>query len=80
MKLIQLDNAARELYDLGDDPLELANVVGERPSDTAALNFRLNQLTSQVEQQRDSLTAGMSIAAEVDEHLLQRLRGLGYIE
>jgi arylsulfatase A-like enzyme len=80
LKLVQVDNAARELYDLQADPLELENVARERPSDTAALNFRLNQLANQVERQRDTLTAGMSIEAEADERLLQRLRGLGYIE
>ena len=79
-KLIQLENAARELYDLQADPLELANLLDDRPAATATLNFRLNQLTSQVERQRDNLTTGMAVDAEVDEHLLQRLRGLGYIE
>lgn len=80
LKLIQVDGRPDELFDLDADPAELVSLTAEKPDTVTALNNQLNWLTSQVELQRDSLAAGSHLAPETDEHVLQRLRGLGYIE
>jgi hypothetical protein len=77
-KLIQIDDDPAELFDLASDPLELANVLAERPSLAPLLNQQINQMTQKAEIQREHLTTGDTI--EMDESLLQQLRGLGYIE
>jgi hypothetical protein len=80
LKLIQVDGQPDELFDLDADPAELTNLTAAQPDAVASLNQQLNWISSLVERQRDSLTAGTHLAPETDEHVLQRLRGLGYIE
>jgi uncharacterized sulfatase len=77
-KLIQVDDEPDELFDLQVDPLEMEDLQGERPSLTPILNQELNQIATKVKIQREHLAAGDTI--EMDEGLLQQLRGLGYIE
>jgi uncharacterized sulfatase len=77
-KLIQVDDEPDELFDLQVDPLEMEDLQGERPSLTPILNQELNQIATKVKIQREHLAAGDTI--EMDDSLLQQLRGLGYIE
>lgn len=77
-KLIAIDHTPDELFALAEDPLELHNVSGERPSHAATLFQELTRITNLLERQQTSLRAGRAI--ELDETLAQRLRGLGYIE
>ena len=77
-KLIQVDDEPDELFDLTNDPLELENMVAERPSLIPPLNQQIRQMTQKARIQREELASGGTI--EMDETLLQQLRGLGYIE
>lgn len=80
LKLIQLEDDPSELFDLVQDPLELANILTDRPVETANLDHKLTNLTRLTETQRDKLASGTRLDLEADEKLMQRLRGLGYIE
>jgi uncharacterized sulfatase len=80
LKLIQVENVADELFDLNGDPKESQNVLTERPENADILKESLERMVNRVEVQRNALTAGSTLALEDDEQLLQRLRGLGYIE
>jgi uncharacterized sulfatase len=79
-KLIHVGEWPDELFDLDKDPLEMDNIKEEHPAETAQLSQEINRLVRQTESQRENLAAGLHLDVEVDEHLLQRLRGLGYIE
>ncbi len=79
-KLIQIDDAAAELYDLQADPHEQTNLAAAHPDVTTDLNDHLNRVRRQTELQRERFTSGAAADAQMDEHLLQRLRGLGYLE
>ena len=80
LKLIQVSDWPDELFDLNDDPLELVDIMPERPAETAALNNELAELARLTEAQLENLAVGASLDPEADELLAQRLRGLGYIE
>lgn len=80
LKMIQIDNVPEELYDLEMDPFELNNIVSQKPIVTDNLNQKLNRMISQVKLQRDKLAAGPELNLEDDEHLMTRLRHLGYLE
>lgn len=80
LKLIQLDDEVDQLFDLEKDPLELENVLAQRPTDAAALEEQLERVAAAATRRQENVTAGSLLDLEGDEHLLQRLRGLGYIE
>jgi uncharacterized sulfatase len=80
LKLIQLDDDPDELFDLAQDTLELDNLISQRPADKATLNQQLNRHIDLAEAQRATLLAGATLELGENPELLQRLRGLGYIE
>ncbi|MGB3714939.1 MAG: sulfatase [Candidatus Promineifilaceae bacterium] len=80
LKLIQVAGSSDELFDVGSDPLEMENLIQERPDETADLANELEKLENMVTTQSDMLEAGATLDVESDEQLVQRLRGLGYIE
>ena len=80
LKLIQVSDWPDELFDLQQDPSELDDLLPERPAESASLNQELEKQVRWLEAQRDNMEAGRSLDLEVDEQLVQRLRGLGYIE
>jgi uncharacterized sulfatase len=77
-KLIQVDDQPDELFNLGADPLELENRLAQQPTLTQGLAGELNRWQTAVTRQRDQL--GSSTEIEIDEALMQRLKGLGYID
>ncbi|MBK9053661.1 MAG: sulfatase [Chloroflexi bacterium] len=79
-KLIQIDDAAAELYDLAADPTEQTNLIADLPEVAHNLNDHLNRVRRQTELQRESFSVGAAADGQMDDHLLQRLRGLGYLE
>ncbi len=79
-KLIQIDNAAAELYDLETDPDEQTNLLATLPDVVHELNEHLNRTRRLVERQREGFTNGAAADSQIDDHLLRRLRGLGYLE
>ncbi len=79
-KLIRVAGRPDQLFDLRNDVHELVDLLAERPAEAAALNAEVNDFVRQTEAQGDRLAAGVKIDLEADEQLLQRLRGLGYID
>jgi hypothetical protein len=79
-KLIRVSDWPEELYHLADDPLELTNLLAERPGEVADLNRQIERLLKMTQQQKNALPAGASLDLEADEQLVERLRGLGYVE
>ena len=80
LKLIEVDDEVDALFDLTADPQEEVSLVGQRPQDAARLEQQLRRVAELVERQRDNTTVGATLEVEEDDRLLQRLRGLGYIE
>jgi uncharacterized sulfatase len=79
-KLIHLDDKADELFDLALDPLELKDIQGEEPHLLASLDDQLKQMVDNALHQRGRQTVDAPIDIESDAQLMQRLRGLGYLE
>jgi arylsulfatase A-like enzyme len=79
-KLIQLAGEADELFDLDRDPLELSDRLAQETAKAGLLDQQLRAMVRQAEATRDGLGAGATLDLEQDEQLMQRLRGLGYIE
>jgi uncharacterized sulfatase len=79
-KLIRVDEQLDELFNLAADPLELEDILAERPLEVAALNQELNRIAVTRQRQQDSRMAGSIGDAELDDQMRQRLRGLGYLD
>jgi uncharacterized sulfatase len=80
LKLINVSDLPDELFNLEIDPLELDDLMPERPIEVTELNREIDEWIRLMEAQRENLAAGIGPDLEGDESLLQRLRGLGYIE
>ena len=78
-KLIQLDSKPHELFDLPVDSLELNNIIDQEPVLSEVLDQQLNLMEDEVRKKQVRL-AGEDIDLEGDAHLLQRLKGLGYLD
>jgi arylsulfatase A-like enzyme len=78
-KLIQLDRKPHELFDLPADSLELNNIINQRPDLRDNLNYELNSLEEEVRKQQVDF-AGKEIDLGSDTQLMQRLKGLGYLD
>ena len=79
-KLIHVDEAPDELFDLDHDPLELTDQLGGCPAEAGELDQKLKGMARQAEALRDNLGLGATLDLDEDEQLMQRLRGLGYLE
>lgn len=78
-KLIQRDHQPHELYDLPADSLELNNIIDQEPVRSEALNRRLTLVEGAAIKQQD-LLENEEIDIENDTDLMQRLKGLGYMD
>jgi uncharacterized sulfatase len=78
-KLIQLDHKPHELFDLPADSLELDNLIDLKPDLRDTLNRELNSLEKEVQKQKNDFV-GEDINLVGDSQLMQRLRGLGYLD
>jgi uncharacterized sulfatase len=79
-KLINVADEPDELFDLDRDPLEESNRLVHNAAQATVLDQQLKSMARQAEATRDGLSAGARLDLENDEQLMQRLRGLGYIE
>jgi uncharacterized sulfatase len=79
-KLITVDDMPDELFDLENDPMELADLAARHSQDVVRLARSLTRAVELMERQRDKIAAGAALEIGEDDALLQRLRGLGYIE
>ena len=80
MKLIQRSEWPDALFDLASDPLEIENMMSDDPPEVEALSKLIDEFVRLSEMQRENLAAGVTLELDNDDQLLQRLRGLGYIE
>jgi uncharacterized sulfatase len=79
-KLIHVDEEPDELFHLDRDPLELEDQLLDSSATAGELDQQLKGMIRQAEALRDNLGAGETLDLDEDEQLMQRLRGLGYIE
>jgi arylsulfatase A-like enzyme len=79
-KLIQVADKSDELFDVDVDPMEMDNLLHDRADETADLESELEKLTRELQDQSEKMETGATLDLESDEQLVQRLRGLGYIE
>jgi len=79
-KLIRISDWPEELYHLANDPKELANLAADLPGEVAELNQEIEGLLSVTEGQKRDFPAGATLVPEADRQLVERLRGLGYVE
>lgn len=78
-KLIQLDRQAHELFDLPLDSLESNNIIDQEPLLSQVLDDQLNLIEDEAQNQQDRL-AGEELDLASDSVLMQRLKGLGYLD
>lgn len=79
-KLITVGDEADELFDVINDPDELDNLISEKPEVIAELNELLAAFLAEAETRRPANWEASQLCLDEDEELLERLRGLGYIE
>jgi uncharacterized sulfatase len=79
-KLITVGDKPDELFDVQADPAEINNLIQRDPECAQDLNRRLTQLVTEAETRRPASWEAHQLHLEEDEKLMERLRGLGYIE
>ena len=67
-----IDAPTPELYDLATDPLELHNIVHERPAVAAAMRRRVRAIAA-------SNSSAPTLSGEVSPDIRERLAALGYV-
>jgi hypothetical protein len=80
LKLIAVDEEADELFNLKQDPLECDNILETHPETAVQLTNDIQRMTGQSQRRQEQLTAGRQIDLDGDDQLMQRLRGLGYLD
>lgn len=80
LKLIRIGESDAELYNLRQDPGEITNLVASKPETELAMDKLISLMVNRAEREGRQTTGGTAIEVEGDEQLLQRLRGLGYME
>jgi arylsulfatase A-like enzyme len=78
-KLIQLDSRPHELFDLRADSQELNNIIKKELKLSELLNNELNLLEGDMRKWQLA-NKGDELDFESDTHLMQRLKGLGYLD
>jgi len=79
-KLITVADQPDELFDVIEDPAEVNNLIVERPDVTADLDRRLGLFLSEAESRRPGNRETAQMCLEDEAELIERLRGLGYID
>lgn len=79
-KLITVDGEPDELFHVAEDPAELRSRLADQPLAAAEMADLIKRLVGAMERQRANLADGATLDLEADEHLLQQLRALGYID
>jgi uncharacterized sulfatase len=82
-KLMDVGGQSDEFFDISTDPYELTNIL-DNPfgyeNDIIRMERRLQEFAAELEGHRDGVMAGDQIDYSNNPELLERLRGLGYIE
>lgn len=78
-KLIEVDDRSDEMFDLTSDAGERQDLLPALPSQARVMSQKLRLVKTAGERERALLAKGEAVDVG-DPHLLQQLRGLGYIE
>jgi hypothetical protein len=73
-KLIAFSDGSKELYNIDDDPLEITNLISERPEFAAKLMVVLTRYLDSIPRDREIVEPAL-----VDEDAFDQLRALGYL-
>ena len=79
-KLITVGDEPDELFDVTADPGELDNLIREKPGVTTELDQLLTEFQKDAHTRRPTHWEDSRLRLEGDEALMERLRGLGYID
>jgi len=79
-KLITVGGEPDELFDVINDPGELDNLIGEKPDVAAELDELLTGFLAEAKTRCPANWQASRLCLDEDEAILERLRGLGYIE
>jgi len=79
-KLITVGDSPDELFDVAEDPGELVNLLDQHPHTVSRLNDSLCEFARTAESRRPARFRRTRVDLEDDEELVERLRGLGYME
>jgi hypothetical protein len=79
-KLITVGDEPDELFNVVNDPEELDNLISEKPEVAAELSKLLTEFLAEVETRRPTNWEASRLNLDENEEILDRLRGLGYIE
>jgi len=79
-KLITVGDEPDELFDVTADPGELDNLIDQHPRVAQEMNQLLAEFRQDVEVRRPTQWEESQLHLEDDEALVERLRGLGYID
>ena len=79
-KLITVGDKPDELFDISHDPGELQNLFSEKPDLVAELDQLLTEFQVEAERRRPANWESDQASVKEDGQVLERLRGLGYVE
>jgi len=79
-KLITVGDEPDELFDVVNDPEELDNLISEKPEVAAELSKLLTEFLAEMETRRPTNWEASRLSLDENEEILDRLRGLGYVE
>ena len=79
-KLIRVSDQPSQLFDLTRDPKELDDILESRQYLAQDLDAHLADAVENALQQQDKQVGTTDLKIESDDHLVQRLRGLGYVD
>jgi arylsulfatase A-like enzyme len=79
-KLINVGGVPDELFNVREDPGELHNLIDQEPKVVAELGARLETFFAEAEARRPADWEATRLRLEEDAELMERLRGLGYVE
>jgi arylsulfatase A-like enzyme len=82
-KLMTVDNRSDEFFDVGRDPVEVRNLLDSPTgyeNNILNLENKMDNFVTTIEAQRSGIAGGEHIDYSNNPEILERLRGLGYIE
>ncbi len=80
-KLVRIDGVQDELFDLTQDPLELHDIIDQKPKQASKLSGKIDAFLAKALARRpDTWQANQTLNLEENESLAQQLRSLGYME
>ena len=79
-KLVAVDDVPEELFDIATDPDELDNVIAQYPDNSSALYNLLMAAVDNAKMRRSEEEQAVEPLEFQDQAVVERLRGLGYLD